>query len=107
MIFLTETKGKIRFIYIGFNCKRKKVGVKKCLEIMSIERGGQRLMEISILNIHEERLIRLRKKCLVKRSGTVWERLRKFRETKKDGEKKRNIKEQNWHRYNPDFARKK
>ena len=29
MIFL---KCKIRFIYVGFNCKRKKVG-EKCLEI--------------------------------------------------------------------------
>ena len=26
VIFLTETKCKIRFIYVGFNCKRKKVG---------------------------------------------------------------------------------
>ena len=25
VIFLTETKCKIRFIYVGFNCKRKKV----------------------------------------------------------------------------------
>ena len=37
MIFWTETKCKIRFIYVGFNCKKKKWG-KKCLEIMSI--GG-------------------------------------------------------------------
>ena len=51
MIFLTETKCKIRFIYVGFNCKRKKWG-KKCLEIMSIEGGGRRLMEKSILNFH-------------------------------------------------------
>ena len=28
MIFLTETKYKIRFIYVGFNCKRKKWGKK-------------------------------------------------------------------------------
>ena len=40
MIFLTETKCKIRFIYVGFNCKRKKSGVKKCLEIMTIRGGG-------------------------------------------------------------------
>ena len=39
MIFLTETKCKIRFIYVRFNCKRKKVD-KKWLEIMSIKRGG-------------------------------------------------------------------
>ena len=41
MIFLTGTKCKIHFIYVGFNCKRKKWG-KKCLEIMSIKggRGG-------------------------------------------------------------------
>ena len=36
MMFLTGTKCKIRFIYVGFNRKRKKSGVKKCLEIMSI-----------------------------------------------------------------------
>ena len=28
MIFLTETKCKIRFIYVGVNCKRKKWGKK-------------------------------------------------------------------------------
>ena len=38
-IFLTETKCKIRLIYVGFNCKRKKWG-KKCLEIMTIKGGG-------------------------------------------------------------------
>ena len=32
MIFLIDTKCKIRFIYVRFNCKRKKWG-KKCLEI--------------------------------------------------------------------------
>ena len=52
MIFL---KCKIRFIYVGFNCKRKKWG-KKCLEIMSIKGGSEggvrRLMEKSILNFH-------------------------------------------------------
>ena len=37
MIFL---KCKIRFIYVGFNCKRKKWG-KKCLEICAIK-GGER-----------------------------------------------------------------
>ena len=40
MIFFTETKCKIRFIYVGFNCKRKTSGVKKCLEIMTIKGGG-------------------------------------------------------------------
>ena len=35
---LTETKCKIRFIYVGFNCKRQKWG-KKCLEIMTIKGG--------------------------------------------------------------------
>ena len=29
MIFLTETKCNIHFIYVRFNCKRKQVGVKK------------------------------------------------------------------------------
>ena len=54
MIFLTETKCKIRFIYVGFNCKRQKWG-KKCLEIMTIKGGGRgvwRLMEKNILNFH-------------------------------------------------------
>ena len=53
MIFLTEAKCKIRFIYVGFNCKRKKWG-KKCLEIMTIKGGGGvwRLMEKTILNFH-------------------------------------------------------
>ena len=31
---------KIRFIYVGFNGKRKKSGVKKCLEICAIKGGG-------------------------------------------------------------------
>ena len=39
VIFFTETKCKIRFIYVGFNCKRQKWG-KKCLEIMTIKGGG-------------------------------------------------------------------
>ena len=48
MIFF---KCKIRFIYLGFNCKRKKVG-EKCLEICAIKGGGggQRPMEKTILN---------------------------------------------------------
>ena len=39
VIFLTETKCKIRFIYVGVICKRKKGG-KKGLEIMTIKGGG-------------------------------------------------------------------
>ena len=39
VIFLTETKCKIRIIYVRFNCKRKKWG-KKWMEIMSIKRGN-------------------------------------------------------------------
>ena len=50
MIFL---KCKIRFIYVGFNCKRKKSGVKKCLEICAINGGGVgRLIANTILNFH-------------------------------------------------------
>ena len=51
MIFL---KCKIRFIYVGFNCKRKKSGVKKCLEICAIKGGGGvgPLMANAILNFH-------------------------------------------------------
>ena len=54
MIFLTETKCKIRFIYVGFNCKRQKWG-KKCLEIMTIKgggAGGQTPNGKTILNFH-------------------------------------------------------
>ena len=53
MIFLTETKCKIRFIYVGFNCKRQKWG-KKCLEIMTIKGGGgfDALWKKNILNFH-------------------------------------------------------
>ena len=40
-IFLSETKCKIRFIYVGrIPLQKKKSGVKKCLEIMSIKGGG-------------------------------------------------------------------
>ena len=51
MIFL---KCKIRFIYVGFNCKRKKSGVKKCLEILPLRGGGGGgpLMANAILNFH-------------------------------------------------------
>ena len=51
MIFL---KCKIRFIYVGFNCKRKKWS-KKCLEICAIKGGGGvvgRLMAKTILYFH-------------------------------------------------------
>ena len=55
MIFLTETKCKIRFIYVGFNCKRQKWG-KKCLEIMTIKggsgAGGLTPNGKTILNFH-------------------------------------------------------
>ena len=52
-LYLTETKCKIRFIYVGFNCKRKKSGVKKCLEICAIKGGGAGpLMANAILNFH-------------------------------------------------------
>ena len=37
---MTETKCKTRFIYVGFNCKRKKSGVKKWMEICAIKGGG-------------------------------------------------------------------
>ena len=47
MIFL---KCKIRFIYVGFSCK-KKSEVKKCLEILPL-RGDGRLMANAILNFH-------------------------------------------------------
>ena len=52
MIFL---KCKIRFIYVGFSCKKKKSGVKKCLEILPLRGGGGgggRLMANAILNFH-------------------------------------------------------
>ena len=53
VIFLTETKCKIRFIYVGFNNKRKKSGVKKNLEICAIKGGGVGpLMANAILNFH-------------------------------------------------------
>ena len=48
MIFL---KCKIRFIYVGFNCKRKKWG-KKCLVCAIKGGGGRRLMANAILNFH-------------------------------------------------------
>ena len=53
MTFLTETKCKIRCIYVRFNGKKKKWG-KKWMEIMSIKESGRirRLMENSILNSH-------------------------------------------------------
>ena len=40
MIFLTETKCKIRFIYVGFNCKRKKVGWKNVWKFVPLRGGG-------------------------------------------------------------------
>ena len=53
MIFLTETKCKIRFICVGFNCKRKKGGLKNVCELCPLRgEGVRRLMEKSILNFH-------------------------------------------------------
>ena len=46
-IFFTETKCKIRFVYVRFNCKRKKWG-KKWMEICAIE-GGSDAMANAIL----------------------------------------------------------
>ena len=44
MIFLTETKCEIRFIYVRFNCKRKKGGSKmggqKCQAFEDIAGGS-------------------------------------------------------------------
>ena len=40
MIFLTDTKCKICFIYVRFNCKRKKWGKKKWVEYSAIKEGG-------------------------------------------------------------------
>ena len=51
MIFL---KCKIRFIYVGFNCKRKKSGVKNVWKFVPL-RGGEgvgRLMANAILHFH-------------------------------------------------------
>ena len=39
MIFLTETKCQIRFIYVKFNCEREKVGLK-WMELIAIKGGG-------------------------------------------------------------------
>ena len=54
-IFLTETKCKIRFIYVGVNCKRKKSGVKNVWKFVPLrggEGGGRRLMAKTILDFH-------------------------------------------------------
>ena len=49
MILFHGTKYKIRFIYVGFNCKRK----KKWIEICAIKGGGfRRLLVNAILNFH-------------------------------------------------------
>ena len=53
MIFLTDTKCKIRFIYVGFNCKRKKWGKKMSGYYDHGGEGGVRgLMEKTILYFH-------------------------------------------------------
>ena len=51
MIFF---KCKIRFIYVGFNCKRKKSGVKNVWKFVPLRGGGggRRLMANAILNFH-------------------------------------------------------
>ena len=52
MIFL---KCKIRFIYVGFNCKRKKGGQKNVWKFVLLRGGGgggRRLMAKTILNFH-------------------------------------------------------
>ena len=50
MIFL---KCKIRFIYVGFNCKRKKGGEKNVWKFVPLRGGGgRRLMANTILNFH-------------------------------------------------------
>ena len=49
MIFL---KCKIRFIYVGFNCKRKKSGVKNVWKFVPLRGGVGRLMANTILNFH-------------------------------------------------------
>ena len=49
MIFL---KCKIRFIYVGFNCKRKKVGKKNVWKFCHSGWGVRRLMANAILNFH-------------------------------------------------------
>ena len=53
MVFLTEMKQILHLVYVGVNCKRKKSGVKKILEISAIRGGwGRRLMAKTILNFH-------------------------------------------------------
>ena len=49
MIFL---KCKIRFIYVGFSCKRKKVGWKNVWKFCHKGGGVGRLMANAILNFH-------------------------------------------------------
>ena len=61
MIFL---KCKIRFIYVGFNCKRKKWG-KKMSGNFAIKGGGVgRLMANAILNCHFDYLITSLSTCI-------------------------------------------
>ena len=45
-----ETKCKIRFIYVGFNCKTKKVG-NKWREHCAIKRGGGRGLRRQMANV--------------------------------------------------------
>ena len=73
-MFFTETKCKIRFIYVGVNCERKKRG-KKCLEIMTIRRGEggvRRLMEKTILNFHLDYLTPSLSDCFFLSKACFW-----------------------------------
>ena len=42
MIFLIDTKCKIRFIYVRFNCKRKKGGYRNGWKLCPLGGGGGR-----------------------------------------------------------------
>ena len=57
MIFLTETKCKIRFIYVGVNSKRKKNGVKKCLEESKAFQRAKPTRVITLLFHLRERIV--------------------------------------------------
>ena len=54
-IFFTETKCKIRFVYVRFNCKRKKWGKKMDGNCVHLEEGGEgsnAQWQIPLLNFH-------------------------------------------------------
>ena len=52
IIFFNGPKCKIRFICVGFNCKRKKVGQKNVWKFVPLRGGVGRLMANAILNFH-------------------------------------------------------